>query len=107
MSSATPSPAVEIAKEEATKALVYKVPPHQLADAYRRGLNRRRVRVFRDAEITRRRAKNAARRLEASLRHSDTMPDRSLIGLCQKLKRIGETKVVGKDWRKPRPGRRL
>lgn len=99
----------EIAKEEAAnpKALIYKVTPEQIGNGLRRGLNRRRVAAFRDAECNRRRSKNAAKRLERALRRSETTPDRSLIGLCIKLKRAGNMRVVGKDWRKPREGRRL
>lgn len=98
----------EIAKEEAASpnALVYKVTPEQIGNALRRGINRRRVEVFKVAELNRRRAKNAAKRLEADLRRTAS-PDRSLVGLCRKLQRIGSTRIVGKDWRKPRPGRRL
>ncbi len=98
----------EIAKEEVASpnALVYKLTPTQLALQQQRGIRRRNVETFREAQINKRRTRNAAKRLRKSIRKAVGPVDKSLVGLCDKLERIGNTRIVGKNWRQPRPGRR-
>lgn len=98
--------AITTAESDPRKLLVYKVTPHQLADAHRRSIRRRNVEIFQEAQRTKALARSAAKRLEREIRRSESHLDPSIVGLCQKLKRIGETRVTGKYWRQPRPGRR-
>lgn len=97
---------VLVAESSPRKPLIYKLPPEQLANAARRGIKRRNVESFREAQKRKALARSAAKRLERSIRRNDDGVDGSVVGLCQKLKRIGETRVVGKNYGEPRPGRR-
>lgn len=68
--------------------------------------NRRYMKVYRDAQIRRNRAKSAAKRLDRALDNADGPVDASLVGLCSQMHAIANRRVVGPNWRKPRPGRR-
>ena len=84
----------------------YTLRPDQISNAHNRGINRRNIEVFQKAQQTKARARSAANRLLRSIRTNDEAPDPSMVGLYQKLRRIGDTRVVGSSWRSPRPGRR-
>ena len=86
--------------------MTYKLPPEQLANQMRRGVNRRNIEAMQGAQRRRLLARSAANRLERSIAKGGELPDESIVGLYRKLRSVGETRVAGPNWRKPRPGRR-
>jgi hypothetical protein len=85
---------------------VYKATVEQIGNSHRCSIKRRRVEAFRKAQIGRIRARNAARRLDSAIRYGHVVADRTILGVLKHLRRQGDTRVVGPNWRSPRPGRR-
>lgn len=86
--------------------MTYKLSPEQLGNQMRRGVNRRSIEAMQGAQRRRLLARSAARRLERSIVKGGELPDQSIVGLYRKLRAVGETRVVGPNWRQPKPGRR-